>query len=92
MYYHETGRQPKANDEKQRQYSMWAEVGDSEKDNSSSDDDSQAARVGDKLKKGQNWQNKKQKLGNASGASKKQPTIPPQQVLPQVETDQAKQI
>ena len=39
VYCHETGRRPKANDEKQRHYSMWAEVDDSEKDDSSSDDD-----------------------------------------------------
>ena len=77
VYYCETGRQPKAYDEKQRHYSRLTEVDDSEKDRSSSDEDSWAARVGDKPKKGQSWQNKKLKLGNASSASEKQTSIPP---------------
>ena len=92
VYYCETGRQPKANDEKWRHYSRWTEVDDSEKDGSSSDEDSQAARVGDKPKKGQSWQSKKLKLGNASSASEKQTGIPTQQVPTLAEIDQAKQI
>ena len=92
VYYHEPGRWPKANDEKQRHYSRQTEVDDSEKDGSFSDEDSQAARVGDKPKKGQRWQNKKLRLGNASSASEKQPGIPLQQVPTQAEMDQAKEI
>ena len=86
VYYCETGRQPKVNDEKQRHYSRKAEVDDLDKDDSSSDEDSYAARVGDKPKKGQSWQHKKQKVGNANSASEKQPNIPAQQVPTQVET------
>ena len=92
VYYHETGRQPKANDEKQRQYSRQAEVDDLEESGSSSDEDSYAARVGDMPKKGESWQHKKQKMGNANSASEKHTNTPIQQVPTQVEADQAKQI
>ena len=84
VYYHETGRQPKANDEKQRHYSRWAEVDDLDKDDSSSDEDSCAARVGDKPKKEQSWQHRKQKVDNAKSASEKQPNISAQQVPPRL--------
>ena len=92
VYYHETGRQPKANDERWRHYFRQAEVDDSDRDDSSSEEDSHAARVGDKPKKGQGWQHKKQKVGTANSASEKQPNIPAQPVPTQVEMDQAKQI
>ena len=35
VYYHKTGRQPKANDERWRHCSQWAEVDDSDKSGSS---------------------------------------------------------
>ena len=89
VYYCEPGRQPKTNDEKCGHYSWQTEVDYSHKGDSSSDEDSLSSRVSDKPKRGQNWQTKKQKLGNAS---KMQSSHPPQQVLTQVETDQAKQI
>ena len=66
VYYCDTGKQPKANDEKHRYYSWWTEVDDSDKSDSSSDEASWAASVGDKPNRGQNWQTKKQKLENAS--------------------------
>ena len=46
VYYCETGMWPKANDEKQRHYSRQTEVDDSDKDDSSLDEDSQATRIG----------------------------------------------
>ena len=92
VYYHETERQPKANDEKQRHYSQWTEVGDLDEGGSSSDEDGRAARVGDRPKKGKSWQHKKQKRDNAASASKKHTNTPIQQVPTQVEADQAKQI
>ena len=92
VYYLETGRQPKANDEKWRHYSRQAEVDDLDKSGSSSDEDSCAARVGDRPKKGESWQYKKQKVGSAYSASEKQTNIPTQQAPTQVEADQAKQI
>ena len=63
-----------------------------DKSGSSSDEDSHAARVGDKPKKGESWQHKKQKVANANSASEKQTNIPAQQVPTQVEADQTKQI
>ena len=92
VYYYETGRWPKTNDEKQRHYSRWAEVDDSDRDDSPSEEDSHAVKVGDKPKKGQGWQHKKQKVDTANSASEKQPNIPAQLVPTQVEMDQAKQI
>ena len=92
VYYRETGRWPKANDEEWRHYSRWAEVDDSDKSGSTSDEDSHAARVGDRPKRGESWQHKKQKVGNANSASEKQTSTPTQQVPTQVEADQAKQI
>ena len=87
VYYHETWRWPKANDEKCRHYSRQTEVDDSDKDDTSSDEDSQAARVGDKTKKGQNWQNMKQMAGNMNNVSEKHPHHPLQQGPAQVKTE-----
>ena len=52
VYYCETGGQPKANDQKGRHNSHHTEVDDSDKGDSSRDEDSQAARVDDKPKRG----------------------------------------
>ena len=92
VYYHVTGRQPKANDERLRHCSRQAEVDDSDKSGLSSDEDGQAARVGDSPRKGKSWQHKKQRGSNASSASEKHTNTPIQQVPTQVEADQAKQI
>ena len=67
------------------------EANDSDKDDSSSEEDGWAARVGDRPK-WQNWQNKNQKLGNASSSSMKQPTQQLQLGPVKVEMDQMKQI
>ena len=62
VYCCETGRWPKVNDEKWRHYSRQTDVDDLDEDGSSSDEDSWAARVGDRPKKGQSWQNKEPKF------------------------------
>ena len=92
VYYRETGRWPKANDERQRHCSQQAEADDSDKGGSSSDEDGQAARVGDRPRKGKSWQPKKQRGGNVGSASEKHTNTPRQQVPTQVEADQGKQI
>ena len=92
VYYCKTERWPKANDERQRYCSQRVEADESDKGGSSSDEDGKAARVGDRPRKGESWQPKKQRGGNASSASEKHTNTPRQQVLTQVEADQAKQI
>ena len=68
------------------------EADDSDKSSTSSDEDGWAARVGDRPRKGESWQPKRQRGGNAGSASEKHTNTPIQQVPTQIEADQAKQI
>ena len=92
VYYHETGRWPKVNDDRQRRCSQQAEADDSDKNSSSSDEDGWADRVGDRPRKGKSWQPKRQRGGNAGSASEKHTNTPIQEVSTQIKADQAKQI
>ena len=80
VYYCEMGRQPKANDERRRHCSRQVEADNSGKSSASSDEDGQAARVGERPRKGESWHPKGQRGGNAGSASGKHTNTPIQQV------------